>query len=363
MLLQERARTLYTQLLHELNRFPTGGKFYGVRELVSRFQVSRRVVDLTLRQLAGDGLLEHRELCGFYVRSFRKRRHVVFYYNDWVNEELREIARDLKDEFDKLDCDYEFGSVPYDYRSDLVPQLESSPADVLIVCPPSRPITPQEIVFAAKSSKPVIFLGRNLVDASLHCTFRKYEFGMSLLVDYLKEKGHRKLAILSAEAPVGGNRIEAEAFVEYAAARKCGVVRIPCTAEVGNYTPAIAHDALFRHLELHGADFTALFVISEYAAQGALLALSEHGLRVPEEVSVVGSGSALCAGYMHPPLTTVGVNQQESMAALAREIHRMWDRFDGGERIALFSIPKITERASVCTITKFNCPKHKENRI
>ena len=29
-----------------------------------------------------------------------------------------------------------------------------------------------------------------------------------------------------------------------------------------------------------------------------------------------------------------------------------------GEQVA-----KITERASVCTITKFNCPKHKENRI
>ena len=108
MLLQERARTLYTQLLHELNRFPAGGKFYGVRELVSRFQVSRRVVDLTLRQLAGDGLLEHRELCGFYVRSFRKRRHVVFYYNDWVNEELREMARDLKDDLTVI-----MSSVPY----------------------------------------------------------------------------------------------------------------------------------------------------------------------------------------------------------------------------------------------------------
>ena len=108
MLLQERALTLYTQLLHELNRFPAGGKFYGVRELVSRFQVSRRVVDLTLRQLAGDGLLEHRELCGFYVRSFRQRRHVVFYYNDWVNEELREIARDLKDDLTVI-----MSSVPY----------------------------------------------------------------------------------------------------------------------------------------------------------------------------------------------------------------------------------------------------------
>ena len=142
MLLQERAEKLYAQLYHELNRFPAGGKFYGVRELISRFRVSRRVVDLTLRQLEKDGLLEHRDQCGFFIHSFRKRRHVVFYYPEWVSEELSEIAGDLKTEFDALDGDDECGSVPFDYRSNLVQQLQSSPADVLIVGPPARPGRP-----------------------------------------------------------------------------------------------------------------------------------------------------------------------------------------------------------------------------
>ena len=360
MLLQERAEKLYAQLYHELNRFPAGGKFYGVRELISRFRVSRRVVDLTLRQLEKDGLLEHRDQCGFFIHSFRKRRHVVFYYPEWVSEELSEIAGDLKTEFDALDGDYECGSVPFDYRSNLVQQLQSSPADVLIVGPPARPLTPEEIVFAENSCKPVIFMGRNLVDASLHCTYRKYEFGMSLLVNYLKKRGHRRLALLEAEAPVGGNRIEAEAFVEYAAMNECEIVRIPCRAECGNYTPAIAHDSLFQYLERNPLNVTALFVISEFAAQGAFLALAEHGLRVPEDVSVVGSGAARCANYMNPPLTTVGVDQHESVRALVQEIHRFWGHFNEGGRISVCSVPRIIERFSVRTITELHDPKHKK---
>ena len=35
-----------------------------------------------------------------------------------------------------------------------------------------------------------------------------------------------------------------------------------------------------------------------------------------------------------------------AIARLAREIHRMWEHFDSGERLAVFSVPKVTERAS-----------------
>ena len=346
MLLQERANTLYAQLLKELKLFRTGGKFYGIREIIARYHVSRRVADLALQTLTGDGLLEHRHQYGYYVRNLHKRRKVVFFHNQWVNEELREASRWLQEEFQSLADYYEVGSLAYDYRSDFVPLLKESPADVLIVCPPARPLTREEIIYASQSRRPIIFMDRNLTDAGLHCTFRKFEYGIMELVDYLVCLGHRSLAMLVAEPPVGGNRIEMDAFPEFARRRGCRVTVLPCAPEVGNYSPTMAHDTLHAYLEANRPDFTALFVISDYAAQGAIRALKAHGYRVLEEISVVGSGSALCANYTEPPLTTLGVDLHASIAALAREIHRMWDRFDTGERIALFSVPKVTERAS-----------------
>lgn len=346
MLLKERANSLGAELQKELKHFRTGSKFYGIRDILSRYHVSRRVVDLALKTLVNDGLLEHRSQYGYYVRNFHRRRKIIFYHNQWVNEELREISLYLQEEFKLLADYYEIGAFSYDYRSNLITLLEQSPADVLVVCPPARPLTREEIVYAAESPRPIIFMDRNLTDASLHCTFRKFEYGIMELVEYLVGLGHRNLGLLVAEPLVGGNRIEMDAFPEFARHRGCHVTVLPCNAEAGNYSPTLAHDVLSNYLENHKPDFTALFVISDYAAQGAIRALTAYGYRVPEDISVVGSGSALCANYTEPPLTTLGVDLHESISRLAREIHRMWERFDSGERLAVFSVPRVTERAS-----------------
>jgi DNA-binding LacI/PurR family transcriptional regulator len=54
-----------------------------------------------------------------------------------------------------------------------------------------------------------------------------------------------------------------------------------------------------------GERFTALVVGNDQMALGAIHALREHGLRVPEDVSVVGFDDIPEASYFSPPLTTV----------------------------------------------------------
>ncbi len=51
--------------------------------------------------------------------------------------------------------------------------------------------------------------------------------------------------------------------------------------------------------------FSAIFVANDRMALGALRALHEHGLRVPDDVSIMGFDDMLEAEYFNPPLTTV----------------------------------------------------------
>ena len=51
--------------------------------------------------------------------------------------------------------------------------------------------------------------------------------------------------------------------------------------------------------------FTAVFAFNDISAMGAMRALFEAGLRVPEDVSVVGFDDIQSAAYQHPGLTTV----------------------------------------------------------
>ena len=50
---------------------------------------------------------------------------------------------------------------------------------------------------------------------------------------------------------------------------------------------------------------TAVFTANDHIALGLLRALSEHGRRVPEEISIVGFDDVPQAAYYTPPLTTV----------------------------------------------------------
>jgi LacI family transcriptional regulator, galactose operon repressor len=52
-------------------------------------------------------------------------------------------------------------------------------------------------------------------------------------------------------------------------------------------------------------DFTALFAFNDISAIGAMSALRDAGLRIPEDVSIVGFDNIQAAAFLNPPLTTV----------------------------------------------------------
>jgi LacI family transcriptional regulator len=60
-----------------------------------------------------------------------------------------------------------------------------------------------------------------------------------------------------------------------------------------------------------GPEFTAVFAANDGVAAGAIAALREAGLRVPEDVSIVGYDDVPSAPDFNPPLTTVRVPQAE----------------------------------------------------
>lgn len=61
-----------------------------------------------------------------------------------------------------------------------------------------------------------------------------------------------------------------------------------------------------------GGEVTAIFVGNDQIALGLILALHEAGLRVPEDVSIVGFDDIPEAGFFHPPLTTMRQNFAET---------------------------------------------------
>jgi len=98
-----------------------------------------------------------------------------------------------------------------------------------------------------------------------------------------------------------------------------------------------------------GKPFTALFAFNDISAMGAIRALREAKLRVPQDVSVVGFDDIQSAAYQNPALTTVRQPLREmgriAAETLLRRIRRSGSDSAGGETMVE---PKLIIRETTC---------------
>ena len=102
---------------------------------------------------------------------------------------------------------------------------------------------------------------------------------------------------------------------------------------------------LGKELVQRRGEFTAIFAFNDPSAIGAMRALHEGGLRVPEDVSVVGFDDIDSAAFHNPGLTTIR-QPLRSMGAIAAR--SLLDHLSGGERVgAQISVdPELVVRQS-----------------
>lgn len=91
-----------------------------------------------------------------------------------------------------------------------------------------------------------------------------------------------------------------------------------------------------RKLLEEGSEFTAIFAVADVMAIGAIRALWEQGLKVPQDVSVMGFDGLPMCNYLVPQLTTV--RQPVSIMAL-RSVEILLQAIESGERAVHETIP------------------------
>lgn len=91
----------------------------------------------------------------------------------------------------------------------------------------------------------------------------------------------------------------------------------------GDFEREVAYASLSRFLRNGHPDFDAVFAGDDDAAIGVLSALKEAGLRVPEDVSVIGFDDLRLAPFLTPPLTTVRAPTEAVGRAAAEQLFRL----------------------------------------
>ncbi len=107
-----------------------------------------------------------------------------------------------------------------------------------------------------------------------------------------------------------------------------------CNSKGDDPTPNLGYP-FAKRLLARKQPFTALFAYNDISAIGSIRAFQEAGLRVPDDLSVVGFDDIQIAAYIDPPLTTVRQPLQKMGEIAARTL---LDRIEGRVK----HVPEIT---------------------
>lgn len=146
-----------------------------------------------------------------------------------------------------------------------------------------------------------------------------HDLAADLALGHLAGLGHRKIALIKGQKFSSDTEIRWNAILR--AAEKVGLRVSPrlCVQLAGPLpTPEEGYRAT-RELLASREHFTGLFAFNDISAIGAIQALRESGVRVPEDVSVMGFDDIQGAAYQNPGLTTVR-QPLRKMGEIAAEI-------------------------------------------
>jgi DNA-binding LacI/PurR family transcriptional regulator len=126
-----------------------------------------------------------------------------------------------------------------------------------------------------------------------------------LALSHLKELSHERIAIIKGNPLSSDSKDRFDAICEVA--EQLGLKIDPeltVQIDIDESTPQLGYP-FTKQLLAREKPFTALFAYNDLSAIGAIRALQEQGLRVPEDVSVLGFDDIPAAAFHMPSLTTV----------------------------------------------------------
>lgn len=204
---------------------------------------------------------------------------------------------------------------------------------------------PQDELDQLQNRLPTIVVGKQVPGWDERCVYIDNFAGAYEATQHLLDFGHREIAIIQGIIEHQDAVRRYEGYEK--ALQDAGIAIDPELVLEGNFTAQSGILAV-NTLLMRGKVFTAIFCANDMVAYGARLALQRRGIRVPEDVSIVGFDDQAESTFVSPPLTTVrqpGV-EMGSVAAKA-----MVNLMEGKETELPTLRPKLIRRESVSRIT------------
>jgi LacI family transcriptional regulator len=209
------------------------------------------------------------------------------------------------------------------------------PVDGIIIS--ASRVSNEHIIMLAEDGLPIVVINRTLEHPKVSYVSTDMEKGGYLATMHLLRLGHSKIAFINGpkHSEVSQRRLEGykkalkEAGVDY----NSDLISFNVPVSESGYKEAIK-------LLCTGEAPTAIFTYNDVMAFGVIRAAKELGIKIPEELSVVGFDDIFFSSFTDPPLTTIRQLKEE----LGRMAVELLFKLMGGERESLLIEPELIIR-------------------
>lgn len=208
----------------------------------------------------------------------------------------------------------------------------------------SKALDDDTLINLAEQVPGFVLINRHIPRIANRCVWLDNVAGGRAMAKYILSQGHRELAVISSRYPIEDPGQRIQGIREELA--HAGITLDDSSIEYS--TPdQEGGEVAVQNLLARGQQFTAVLAYNDAMASGAMSILQDHGIDVPNDVSVIGYDDVLLAKYCRPKLTTLRY-PIEVMAMRAAELALSYASGTQPEPGVTFKYtPTIVKRESV----------------
>ena len=201
-----------------------------------------------------------------------------------------------------------FANTQRDYKKEeeAINLLLAKRVDGLLIAPVQD--RDDDIKNLIEANIPFVIVGRDFENIELDAVYNDEVKGGFLATEYLIKKGHKSIALIDGFLHKSPAKGRLEGYKK--ALKKYGISMDDALVSVGDIDVKDGYERTKQLFEKE-LDFTAIFAYNDMMAFGAMQAIREKGLRIPEDIGLIGYDDIPFCSLMDPALTTIRLKKQE----------------------------------------------------
>ena len=215
------------------------------------------------------------------------------------------IITGIQDFFYSLGYNLILGQSNESYEEELkiIDTFASIRVDGILIAPASQSKNSEHIKQLIEEQIPIVLFDRDYEDIDVDKVFVNEYSGAFQAVDYLIKSGNQRIAHIAGASNISTSKRRKQGYLD--ALEKNDIpILLELIVESEGFTPEDGANAMRRLLAQETLP-DAIFAFSDSLAIGAMHVILERGIKIPEQISIVGFDDILYSTYFRPSLSTV----------------------------------------------------------